>query len=162
MPNHYSLYASHSRFKVPVTISQTPTVTAAGAYTAKDAVGGLLTFANAADVNYGSGTIKAVVLIDNDSESAAMQLHLFDRTFTASTDNAIFSPSDADLLNYIGSILVTTYTALEDNATATVQTDLHFNLVSGGTSLFGQLATTGTPTYTATSDITVKLVVMQD
>ena len=45
-------------------ISQTPTVTA-GAYSANDAVGGLLTFANAARFDKGGGIIKDVIILDD-------------------------------------------------------------------------------------------------
>lgn len=47
-----------------ISISQTPTVTA-GAYTAGDAVGGLLTFANAARNSGGGGVIKDVIILDD-------------------------------------------------------------------------------------------------
>ena len=153
------------RNKAPITIVQTPTVTAAGAYTAGDAVGGLLTFANAGDASYSSGVIDAVIVIDKDSEDVALELHLFNVTFTATADNAAFDPSDADLANYIGYIEIGTgdYTAFNDNSVACVKNqNLQFNLVDAGTSLFGQLVTRGTPTYTATTDITVKVVIQQD
>jgi hypothetical protein len=147
------------------TISVTPVVTAAGAYTAGDALGGLLTFANAAEKGRGSGVVQTVILIDNDVEEDATELHLFNQTFTATADNAAFDPSDADLANYVGSINVSagSYTAFTDNSVATVNNaGLAFELVSGGTSLFGQLVTRGTPTYAATDDVTVKITVLQD
>lgn len=144
--------------------SQTPTVTA-GAYHAKDAVGGLLTFANAARVAAGSGVIHAVTIIDNAAQSAELVLVLFDRTFTASADNAAFDPSDADLANCIGVIKITStdYQALADNAVACVKgIGLPYELPAAGTSLFGQLMCTGTPTYVAATDLTVKLHLLQD
>ena len=76
-------------------ISQTPTVTV-GAYSANDAVGGLLTFANAARVSAGSGVIKDVILIDDAGQDAIMELWLFSQTFTAMSDNAAWAPSEAE------------------------------------------------------------------
>ena len=54
-----------------ISISVTPTVTAAGAYAAKDAVGGEMTFANAVRVAGGSGIINSVTIADNDGEKPA-------------------------------------------------------------------------------------------
>ncbi len=169
MPQHQSIIIDQPtlhppRLKVPTTISITPTI-AVGAYTAKDAVGGLLTFADAADVSYGSGTIKAMIIVDEAKQSDITLLHLFNQTFTASGDADIFSPSDADLLNYVGYIemVVADYEDLDDNSIGMVRNiDLPFNLVSAGTSLFGQLMTQGTPTYGDAGAITVKLVIEQD
>lgn len=145
-----------------VVVAVTPTITG-GAYSAKDAVGGLLTFANAARVSGGSGVVHAVTIIDNDSEAAELVLVLFDQTFTATADNAPFDPSDADLANCIGKITIssTDYQAFNDNAVAQVRNvGLPFKLT--GTSLFGQLMCTGGPTYTAVSDLTIKLHILQD
>jgi len=141
----------------------TPTVTA-GAYVAKEAVGGRLEFANAVRVAAGSGTIHAVTIIDNASQSAELVLVLFNQAFTATNDNAAFDPSDADLLNCIGKIVVaaTDYNAFADNAVACkMGIGLPFELASG-TTLYGQLMCTGTPTYAATSDVTVKVHILQD
>ena len=66
-------------------ITQTPAITA-GAYHAGDAVGGLLTFANAASVYKGDGIISKLTLVDNAKQAAVLTLWLFDRTFTASAD----------------------------------------------------------------------------
>ena len=74
------------RNKIVKTFSATPTITAAGAYTAGDALGGLITFAKAADKTFGSGNMISITVIDNDKESAALELHLFNQTFTASAD----------------------------------------------------------------------------
>lgn len=81
--------------------AQTPAITA-GAYSAKDAVGGLLTFANAARVQGGIGVIEKLVITDLSIQAAELILVLFDRTFTAMADNAPFDPSDADLANCLG------------------------------------------------------------
>jgi len=146
------------------TIAQQPTVTA-GAYSANDAVGGLLTFANACEKGRRSGIVQSVVIIDEAKQSVALELHLYNRTFTPTADNAAVDPTDADLANYVGSVKIATgdYTDFADNSAATVATSgLGFELVSGGTSLFGQLVTRGTPTYAATDDVTVKIVILQD
>jgi len=146
----------------PFTISATPTITA-GAYSAADAVGGLITFADAA-YGDGRGNIRHFIVIDDADQGVELELHLFDRTFTATADNAAFAPSDDDLENYIGfvQVLTTSYANFSTNQVATTTNyDFPFNLAPGGTSLFGQLVTRGTPTYAAVDDLTVKLVIMR-
>lgn len=143
-------------------VSQTPTITA-GAYSAKDAVGGLLTFANAVRATPLSGVLHAVTVIDDAAQAAELVLVLFNQTFTATADNAAFDPSDADLENCIGKIkiMATDYNAFADNAVAQVRSiGLPIKLV--GTSLFGQLMCTGTPTYAATGDLTIKVHILRD
>lgn len=143
-------------------IAQTPTITA-GAYTAADAVGGLLTFEKAVSVYKGDARIVKVVIIDDAKQDENLILHLFDRTFTAMADNAAWSPSDADMQHSIGHIEIpaANYMPGANNSHATVECEFDFALVAGGTSLFGQLECVGTPTYAATDDLTVKLTVQR-
>jgi len=145
------------------TISQTPTVTA-GAYSAGDAVGGLLTFANAARVSGGGGAIKDVLLVDDAGQDAELELWLFDRTFTAMADNAAWAPSEADLEHLV------TVISTEDSARgwmaagtpSAIEIEVARRYDLNGTSLFGQLVTRGTPTFAATDDLTVKVGLLQD
>ena len=149
----------------------TPVVSAASAYTAGDAVGGLLTFEDALDGNKKTGVVLSVTIQDNDSEDAALELVLFSQPFTATADNAAFDPTDADLANCLGKITITAgdYTAFSDNSIATARnvglvvnsTDVK-DAQKGNGNLYGQLITSGTPTYTAITDISVTLGVLQD
>lgn len=142
-----------------VTASQTPTITA-GAYTALDAVGGLLTFTGMARQSGGTVLIHTVTVTDLADVKAALTLVLFDRTFTATSDNAAFDPSDADLLNIVGivPIAASDYADFNDNAAA-VRGNLGIVATLDGTSLFGQLflPAGSAPTYASTSDLTVKV-----
>lgn len=145
------------------TISQTPTIGTV-AYTANDAVGGTLTFANPVRAVNKGGLIKTALLIDDDKEDAATDLVLFSAAFTATPDADAFDVTDADLENCIGVIQFGTadYHDFNDNSIAVIQNvDLAFT-ASGTSSLYGQLVTRGTPTYTAVTDLTVKLVIQQD
>lgn len=154
------------------TVKQTPTVTAGG-YTAADVVGGLLTFANAvradgsagASADANSGEIRSVVLTDKavGNTSTTYELWLFDTTFTAIADNGAWAVSDADILNCIGVIPLTDVRASTANLTYTARgVGLAFTIPSG-TSLYGQLVCRGTaPTYGATSDVQVRVVIAQD
>lgn len=147
-----------------IEIVQTPTITA-GAYTAGDALGGLLTFANAAKIAGGRGMITKVVIVDDAKQSAPIDLVLFDRTFTATADNSAFDPSDADMQNCLGFIPVanTDYAEFNDNGVATkasgLQMPFEYDLAGGVTSLFGQLVIRVGDTYAATDDLTIKITV---
>lgn len=142
-------------------IGQAPTVSTS-VYGAKDAVGGLLTFASAARIANGKGIVNSLTIIDDDNEAAGLELWLYDRVFTATADQAAFDPTDADNENLVGVVPVSTadYYAAADNAVACVRgIGLEYACASAGTTLYGQLKCTGTPTYTATTDISIKLAV---
>ena len=146
-----------------VEITQTPTITA-GAYTAGDALGGLLTFANAVRAAGRGAVITKVVIIDTANQEAPVDLVLFNQTFTPTADNAAFNPSDADLANCIGYIDVaaTDYSSFnQDNAVAAKSSGLGmpFPIVLVGTSLFGQMVVRDAPTYAATDDLIIKLTI---
>ncbi len=151
----------------PIVIAQTPTITA-GLYAAGDALGGLLTFANAARVAGGGGTITKVVVIDDDQELAPIDVVFFDQTFGATADNAAFDPTDADMQNNIGyiDIAATDYADFNDNSVAAKTSGLRmpfdYDLVAAGTSLFAQMVVRDTPTYTATDDLTIKITVQRN
>jgi hypothetical protein len=142
-------------------ISQTPTVTA-GAYSAGDAVGGLLTFANAARVAGKGGVIKDILIQDNAGQDAQLELWLFSETFTAMADNAPWAPSTADLLKKVAVISTAdgAWFAAGTPSVARVECSQVYHCV--GEDLFGQLVTRGTPTFAATDDITVVLGLLQD
>jgi len=143
------------------TISQTPTITA-GAYVAGDNVGGLLTFANAARAAGKGGILNTLLVVDDAKQDAELELWLFSETFTAGADNAAWDPSDADLENLI-QVLTTAdgaYFDATDNSAAMVEYARRYDLL--GTSLFGRLVTRGTPTYANTTDLTVKVGLVQD
>jgi len=148
-------------------VHQTPTVTAASIYHTGDAVGGLLEFKNVVSPYENSGEIVAAMLHDNDGDNANLYLSLFDREFTPSADHAAFSVSDADLHHCMVVIEFKNadYIDYDTNSVCHPLFDvgfipLPFALVEGGTSLFGQLhVSANVATYTATDDISVKLII---
>ena len=143
------------------TISQMPTVTA-GAYAANDAVGGLLTFADAARIVGGGGVIKDVIILDDAGQDAQMELWLFDSTFTAMADNAPWAPSEADLrkLVAVASTNDGAWLAAGTPSAAVIEVSQRYDCV--GTSLFGQLVTRGTPTFVNTDDVSAVIGLLQD
>lgn len=142
-----------------IVIAQTPAITA-GAYHAKDAVGGKLTFANAVRAAGKRGIIRSLRIVDKADVKAELELWLFDQDFGASADNAAFDPTDADLANCLGVIPVSTsdYFSANDNGVATFgNVGLLFQAVA--TSIYGQLKCVGTPTYASVSDLIVKVAI---
>lgn len=77
-----------------------PTITA-GAYSANDAVGQVVSFKVGSGTRK-SGIIVAATLLDMDSEAAATDLFLFSHNVTSVADNAAFAPTDAEILRCIG------------------------------------------------------------
>ena len=144
-----------------IPISQTPTVTA-GAYIAGDAVGGLLTFAGAARVAGDGGVIKDVIIIKDNGNTAALELWLFNATFTAMVDNAPWAPSEADLRKLVAIIATADGASFAAGTPAVARVECSQYYECTGTSLFGQLVTRGTPTFGATDDVTVKIGLLQD
>lgn len=142
-------------------ITVQPVVSTTPAYTAKDAVGGKLTFTNAARTSGGSITIQTAVIIDRSQQMPVLELVLFDRDFTASNDNAAFDPTDADLAYCIGVIRISDYADFNDNAVA-VRAGIGLTAKLEGTDLYGQLVTRSTPTFVATTDIVVALTIVRD
>ncbi len=143
-------------------ISLTPTVTA-GTYTSGDAVGGLLTFENAALVSGGGGVIKSAVIVDDAGQDAELELWLFNSSFTPMDDNAPWEPSESDLRKLIAVIRSDngTWFAAGTPSALVVEVSQRYDVV--GTSLFGQLVnrTNGT-TFNATDDVTITIGLLQD
>ena len=140
------------RFKVA------PTVTA-GAYSANDVIGGRLQFAGLKH-----GTLQSITITDAAAQAVNYVLVLFESQPTDITDNATFDIADADLPKIIyqdGLTSSDTRQAFTDNSYHYLY-NLDVPLWSAGGTIWGCLFTTGTPTYAATSDITVTLQVEVD
>jgi hypothetical protein len=148
-----------------VNISQTPTVSTSPAYIAGDALGGLLTFANAARLSGGSGVISAVtVLCKTAALVPAIDLYLFNQTMTPTTDNSPFAPSDGDMANCIGVIPISNWAAETASSVNSIATRfaVGFPFLLTGTSLFGQMVTRSGFTAGGTTDFVIGLQISQD
>lgn len=145
-----------------VRLSATPTISTT-AYAAGDAIGGLLTFSNAARSSGGSCRIDAVQIVDKAQQYADINLVLFDRSITAPTDNAAFDPTDAELANVVGVVPIGGgfYYGFNDNGVASIS-GLGITAVLNGTDLFGVLVAVTAPTYGTTSDLVVTATILQD
>ncbi len=141
-----------------------PAVTA-GAYSAADVVGGLLTF----DLNSPSGVllVKQLRIVDDANQKAAAHLYLFNAAPSDIADNAAYAPTVADLKKMVANITIAAadYTTLNSNAVALVDDR---SGIDGGMCttvngrLYGYLVCDATPTYGATTDISITLSVLSE
>lgn len=146
-----------------VRLAVTPTISTSPAYSLKDAVGALMTFANAARASGGSILVQSAQIVDkaNTPLDAQLDLVLFDRSIAAPTDNAIFAPTDAEMANCVGVIPFSVYSDFSVNSVCAYNS-IGLEIVLNGTDLFGVLVARGTPTYTSTTDLVVTLTIIQD
>lgn len=142
-----------------VRLQQTPTISTS-VYAAKDAVGGLMTFAGAVRASGGACRLDSVQVVDRDQERTDLELHLFDRTITAPTDNAIFAPTDTEATYMVAVVPIGGWYDLSTNSYADVPVGRE--MVLNGTDLFGVLVARTTPTFGSTGDLTVTLTIIQD
>ncbi len=129
-------------------------VVTAGAYSANDVVGGLITFAG-----LDNGTLQSILICDNAAQAVGYILELFNAAPTDISDNATFDIIDADLKKIIYEdelLSEVDRRAFTDNSYHRLF-NLDVPLWSEGGTIYGFLITTGTPTYAATTDVTVVL-----
>lgn len=133
-------------------------------YASNDAIGGRLDFDLLTCNN--TGIVYSLVITDKAKQASAMELHLFNYPFTATADNAVYSPDDTEVANYCVGIIPISTTDWLTNANSSIATIKGIALAVSGTEgvsyLYAQLVSKGTPTYTSTSDLTLKITVLQD
>jgi hypothetical protein len=131
-------------------ITITPTVTA-GAYSANDVVGGRLEFQG-----FRVGTLQSITICDNAAQNVAYRIIFFESQPTDITDNATFDIADADLVKivYQDELATGVRQAFTDNSYHFLY-NLDVPMAAVGGNVWAFLITDGTPTYAATSDVTV-------
>ena len=115
------------------------------AYTAVDVVGGLLEF----DVYSasGGGILNSIMLIDEDNQSEAYTLYIFDDTPSTIADAANFAPTIVDMRKLIATISISSYTTINSIAYCYVD---DINKVFGNLTkrvLYAYLVAVATPDY---------------
>ncbi len=138
-----------------VTVSKTVTrPTNTTTYDANDVITSttpaIITFDGMANSNGGGGTIIDAVLTSSGNETTKLDadLLLFDTTVTMDSDNAAFTPTDAEILTYVGVIKflgsgVTSGTAGTGGScaypNALAGNNISYNCATGSKSLYGIL-----------------------
>lgn len=153
--------------QIKVQVAQT--VTASG-YTAGNAVGGLMTVANAARVSASlgasgtGGILQNVAMNSKSTQTTQVDVFIFDANPSGSTcsDKTAFVLASADFDKVIGVAHITDWTA--GNVASMGQASnlaMAFNL-SSATSIFACAVTRATPTFASTSDISFKYEILRD
>lgn len=129
------------------------------AYSAGDNVGGILTFPSYLDGN-GGGILESIYLISKSVQTAGFKLYLFQTLPTSTvTDNAAVTISAVDLANLIGVYSLSNYDSGLGTMTIYTLDSINKVIDSGYNqpNLYGILTTTGTPTLTTTTDLSIAL-----
>lgn len=158
--NHVGQISGHS------TVIRVALAVDTAAYATGDLIGSKLALPGAARIAGGTGLIHSITLVDQANQKLAIDVLFFasDPSATPFTDNAALDVADNDLLKAVGlvSIAASDYVSFADNALATVRgINLPFQL-DNGTTLYAALIARSAPTYAATSDVQLKVGILQD
>lgn len=143
------------------------TVTA-GAYSSGQCVGGKITFPNAFDQKMtGKGIIVSMMVFDLSQNGSAYDFVFFSANPVATTftDNATLDIADGDLSKVVavGSLLSTDAVGFNDDGLSFKHSIAIPVFTSPQTNiLYAGLVCRGTPTYAATTDVTVQVAILQD
>ena len=151
--------ATARSFRSGTWVAETAAVVDTNIYAAGDLVGGKLTFSSFGETDLAGGIIQSVIIIDLDKEDTNKDVIFFDAdpSNTTFSENAALDVHDTDILNIIGVAQVTTWMDFNDNSVGQV---LGLNMpfvIPSGKSLFAAMVERGTPTYTGTGDLTVRV-----
>lgn len=140
----------------------TPTLTA-GAYSAGDVCGGLITLPVQDNATGRGGVVRSVALVDDANQGVACTVYFFERAPVGIIDNAAYAPTVADLAKMVGFVNITAadYVTLNSNKIAIRNVDIPYDLAGTAGNLYAYIVTAGTPTYAADS-FTLTVHVWQD
>lgn len=152
---------------VTLAVTVTPTVTAAS-YSSGQCVGGLMTFASAARAGGpGSGLVQSATITDISGQDSAIDVIVFNANPSSSTftDHATCTVNNADLGKVVGVVNVSDCHLLGASAPGVCQGQqqaMPFSLGGGNTTLYAVNFARGTPTYTGTTNISVRIATLPD
>ncbi len=138
---------------MPIILHKKTLTVTAGIYSANDVVGGRIEFKG-----FTNGTLQSITITDAAAQNVAYLMVFFESVPTDITDNATFDIADADLpkIIYHDTISTGNRVAFTDNSFQALR-GLDEPLKGAGGNVFAFLITLDTPTYAATTDITVIL-----
>lgn len=133
-----------------------PLTVTLSAYTAGDVVGGLITI-NVHSVG-GGGTLRQVIIIDDDNQKEPYTLYLFDQEPSTIANDAAFAPTIADLKKLVGkaAVVANDYETLNSNGWG-VKSGLDIPFAAPYGKLYGYLVAVDTPDYAAATDLSLRL-----
>lgn len=145
-------------------VTPTIVVSTAPAYSAGDDIGGIIALPSSLGVSDMSGALDSLLITDVANQKAPLIIFLLDSLPTGTyTDNAAFTLAAADVPKVLAMFSVLTAAYTSDGTTAAYNVGhLGYGLKStssGG--LYMLVYTSGTPTYVATTDLRMRLGVLQ-
>ena len=147
-------------------VSFTPTITSGSAYSAGYTMGGIQTISNAMRVSSGKGTIASLLVTDASNQKSAIDILFFDSTPSGGTytDRAALVLAAADLPKLVRkvSVAASDYVTYGSYAIADIGAICKAISANGGTSLYALIVCQGTPTYTSTSALSLKVGLYRD
>lgn len=134
------------------------------AYADGDLIGAKMTFSNILRSDIGGAMVVSAEVLDASTNAAALDLLLFNADVStasvySSGDNAALAVAAADLANLVGVVSFSTgdYSQFADNEIAVVNNIGLGVYMPNGQDLYGVMVSRGTPTYTSTDDLTVRI-----
>ena len=141
----------------------TPAVTV-GAYSAGNVVGGLISFGTVVNSTVLSGVIESMTVAAKINYTGGFKLNIFasspSTTFTDKTAPAITTADTAKWLDEI--VFSSAVQTLGTNCSFYKADNIGSAVVLAGTTLYGVLTCTGTPTFATTSDVVVTTQILKD
>lgn len=147
-----------------VTKTGLPVVTAASAYASGNTLGAIISILNATRLGAGSGVIQAITLNCKSVQSFNYDLLFLTSTPGSSTvtDKTALAINVLDFDKVIGTVSSGSWVNLgTPSVSQYTSINLPFNLPSG-TTLYCILVARGTPTFTATTDLSLTVRILQD
>lgn len=137
------------------------TVTASSAYASGNAIGGLMTIANAARVSGSSGTsgtsglLQSVMMNIKSAQTTPVDIFIFNAnpTGTTCTDKSAIAIAAADFDKVLGVVHMTDFTSGGTPSDGQAQNLAMPYALTSATTLYACAVTRSTPTYAATSDV---------
>ena len=135
-------------------VTTAQTVTASSAYTAGNAVGGLVTLSTINRATGASIYVQSVAVQSKSLQSSQIDVVFFNANPTGSTctDKTAFSVATADAAKMVGAAHVSDWTASAVGSVGQMQQP-PLGIAVPATSLYACLVTRGTPTFASTSDV---------
>lgn len=142
----------------------TPTVTASSAYASGNTLGGLLTLTGAMRTSGGTALLQKVVISNKSNQMAPTDILIFNAnpSGTTVTDKTAVAVAVADFNKVIGVVHVTDCTNIGTPSVCQAS-GLALSLIANGSAdLYAVAVTRGTPTFTATTDVSISFVFIKD
>jgi hypothetical protein len=144
----------------------TPAITVSTSiYAADDVVGGRLTLTNAMRVSSGTGLLTDILMTCADGETFGSRILLFDTTTASSiADQSPFTWGAGDHAKLLAIVNIATgdFTTIAGDTVAHKQNLNILVAANGSANLYAYVLATGTPTFGAATDLSIRFKFVQD